>query len=116
MRQAIACEDIRVSGVVNSVARRLINCTLVVLFFVAIVIALFTPLLISRRFLASGDSLLYYFPAFASPRTLWTTALYGGYPVAADPQTESWYPIGFLFLHNRQLWNLFVLSAYVLAS
>lgn len=66
--------------------------------------------------MVSGDSLHYYFPAFVSPRTLWSSALYGGYPVTADPQAESWYPVGFLLLHKRELWNCFVLSAYVLAG
>ncbi len=92
------------------------HSALVTLFFVAIFTTLFFPILLSDRLLANGDALLYYLPAFVSPRTLWTTALYGGYPIAADPQAESWYPVGFLFLHRRELWNLFVLSAYVLAG
>jgi hypothetical protein len=92
------------------------HSALVTLFFVAIFTTLLSPILLSDRLLANGDALLYYLPAFVSPRTLWTTALYGGYPIAADPQAESWYPVGFLFLHRRELWNLFVLSAYVLAG
>jgi hypothetical protein len=98
---------------VNCPRRQPFHSALVTLFFVAIFTALFSPILFSDRLLANGDALLYYLPAFVSPRALWTTALYGGYPIAADPQAETWYPVGFLFLHRRELWNFFVLSAYV---
>lgn len=101
---------------VNCPRRQPLHSALVTLFFVAIFTALFCPILFSDRLLANGDALLYYLPAFVSPRALWTTALYGGYPIAADPQAETWYPVGFLFLHRRELWNFFVLSAYVLAG
>src|SRR6516225_7224458 len=105
-----------VSIALYSIGRRWTRCALVILFFIAISTVLFLPILIRNHLLAYGDSLLYYFPAFASPHTLWSSALYGGYPVAADPQAQSWYPVGFLFLHKRELWNYFVLSAYVLAG
>jgi hypothetical protein len=101
---------------VNCVQWRPFHSALVTLFFVALFTALFSSILFSNRLLANGDALSYYLPAFVSPRTLWTTALYSGYPVAADPQAETWYPVGFLFLHRRELWNCFVLSAYVLAG
>src|SRR5262249_42662682 len=114
--QRCRTKGLRVLATVNRLRWTLLHSGLVTLFFAAIFTMLFWPTLFSNRFLANRDALLYYLPAFVSHRTLWTTALYGGYPIAADPQAETWYPVGFLFLHQRELWNFFVLSAYVLSG
>ncbi|MBW4540341.1 MAG: YfhO family protein [Myxacorys chilensis ATA2-1-KO14] len=66
--------------------------------------------------MAYGDALAYYLPAFSSPRTLWTPLLFSGFPIAADPQIQTWYPLSLLFSLLPHAWNSFVICAYVLAS
>ena len=53
---------------------------------------------------------------FYSVRTLWTDSLLSGFPVAANPIVQTWYPISLLFSLIPNSWNWFVVSAYVLAS
>ncbi|MEM7590634.1 MAG: YfhO family protein [Cyanobacteria bacterium P01_A01_bin.83] len=55
-------------------------------------------------------------PAFYSPRTLWIDSLYSGFPAAADPQMQYWYPLSLILALIPNSWNCFMLSAYVLAS
>ncbi|MEJ7615371.1 MAG: hypothetical protein WKF30_00010 [Pyrinomonadaceae bacterium] len=76
----------------------------------------FSPVIFADRLLAPGDAAVYYLPTFLSPRTLWEPNIWGGYPVAADQQTMTWYPLALLFSFLPHAWNLYVLSAYVLAS
>ncbi len=87
----------------------------VVLFFSLLFGIFFSPVLTTGRLLAPGDGLTYYVPAFVNPFTLWTDLLFGGFPVAADPQNQFWYPPRIL-LSLWMGWNPFVVSAYVLAS
>jgi hypothetical protein len=54
--------------------------------------------------------------AYLSRPTLWTDAMFSGYPIAADPQSLTWYPLLHLFRLAGLDWNLFLISAYVLAS
>jgi hypothetical protein len=88
---------------------------LMIFSYVLIYTIFFSPAIFYGKLLAPGDGFIQYLPAFLSPRTLWTTLLYGGYPVAADIQNMTWYPLSLLFslLHS---WNIFVLSTYVMAS
>lgn len=76
----------------------------------------FSPVIFADRLLAPGDAAVYYLPTFLSPRTLWEPNIWGGFPVAADQQTTTWYPLALLFSFLPHAWNLYVLSAYVLAS
>jgi hypothetical protein len=76
----------------------------------------FSPALLAGRLLAPFDGQLLYWPYFVSPVTLWTDLLLGGFPVAADPQAASWYPVARLFALLPGSWNAYVISAYVLAS
>ena len=73
-----------------------------------------------KIFLVGSDHLLQNLPNFFLPKTLWTNELQGGFPVAADPQVASWYPISYLLkwliTSPGMAWNLFVISAYILAS
>ena len=54
--------------------------------------------------------------AFHSPLELWTNYLWSGFPAAADPQYESWYPLARLFRLLPYGFNAFMTLAYVLAS
>jgi hypothetical protein len=85
----------------------LIHSFSVLLFFCIIYSLFFSPIVFSDKLLAPGDGITYYVPAFYSARTLWTDLILSGFPVAADPQVQTWYPVS---------WNAFVVSAYVLAS
>ena len=76
----------------------------------------FSPALIAGRLLAPFDGNLLYWPYFVSPVTLWTDLLFGGFPVAADPQAQSWYPLARLLAVIPGSWNAHLISAYVLAS
>ena len=88
----------------------------VVLFFTLLYTLFFAPVIFSGRLLAPGDGIVFYVPAFYSIRTLWTDLILSGFPVAADPQTQTWYPISLFFSLIPNSWNAFVLCAYVLAS
>lgn len=76
----------------------------------------FSPVLLTGYLLAPGDAGVYYLPTFLSPRTLWDPNIWAGYPMAADQQTMTWYPPALIFSSLPNAWNLYVLSAYVLAS
>ena len=88
---------------------------LIIFAYILIYTIFFAPAIFYGKLLAPGDGLIQSLPAFLSPRTLWTTLIFGGYPIAADIQNMTWYPLSLLFslLHS---WNIFVLSAYVIAS
>jgi len=94
---------------------RLYPFLLVILAYISIYTIYFAPVIFFGKLLAPGDGLVQSLPAFLSPRTLWTTLIFGGYPIAADIQNMTWYPLSLLFsiFHS---WNIFVLSAYVIAS
>jgi hypothetical protein len=78
--------------------------------------AFFLRSLLSGNYIAPSDSLDFGVAAFLSPPTLWTDAMYSGYPIAADPQSLTWYPVLSLFRLAGVDWNGFLLSAYVIAS
>ncbi len=46
--------------------------------------------------LASGDALVESVPACLGPQPLWTSGLFLGYPLAADPNQLHWYPLNVL--------------------
>jgi len=72
--------------------------------------------LFSEKLLAPGDGITYFLPALYSAKTLWTDLIFAGYPIAAEPQNQTWYPLSFLFNSSPQLWNAYVVIAYVLAA
>ncbi len=84
--------------------------------FSALYIAFFSPILFSEKLLAPGDGINYFLPALYSAKTLWTDLIFAGYPIAAEPQNQTWYPLSFLFNSSPQLWNVYVVIAYVLAA
>ena len=86
------------------------------LFFTALFLLFFSPIIFTGYLLAPNDGLNYSLSNFYSPRTLWTNLLFSGYPVAADPQAQTWYPLAFLFSLFPNSWNAYTVSAYVLAA
>ena len=92
-----------------------IHASLVVLFFSILYLIFFFPVIFSGRLLAPGDGIHYYFPNFYLGRMFWDPLLLSGFPVAADPQAMTWYPLSWIF-SSPGGWNVFVLSAYVLGS
>jgi hypothetical protein len=76
----------------------------------------FSPVWAGGRLLAPGDGFLYHFPHYYAPTTLWDPNLATGFPNMADPQTMMWYPPAALLSSIPGSWNLFVISAYILAS
>ena len=88
----------------------------ILLFFSVLYTLFFSPIIFSGRLLAPGDGIIQSVPAFYSARTLWTDIIFSGFPVAADPQVQTWYPLALLFSFIPNSWNGFVISAYVLSS
>ncbi len=81
-------------------------------FFSAFYLLYFSPALLQGRILAPSDAYNFYFPAFAMPWKLWEPNIFAGYPVFADPQFFTWYPLRWLAPN----YNVFVISAFVAAS
>lgn len=96
--------------------KSLLHCCLVLLFYSALYVAFFSPVLFSDRLLAPGDGGIYYLPTFYSARTFWEPTIQAGFPAAADQQTMTWYPPALFFSLLLNSWNAFIVSAYVLAS
>ena len=91
------------------------------LFFIILYILFFSPVILQGKiFLVGSDHSLQNLPNFLVPKVLWTDALQGGFPAAADPQIASWYPLShllqWLIPSPGIAWNLFVISAYIIAS
>ena len=77
--------------------------------------AFFWRSLMSGYYIAPSDSLDFGVAAYLSPVMLWTQAMYSGYPIAADPQSLTWYPLLHAFRALGLDWNLFLISAYSIA-
>jgi hypothetical protein len=93
----------------------------VVLFFSAFFTLFFSPVLFYDSLLTPqgpglGDGLLYHLTFFQSHKVLWDPLLATGFPMMADPQVMSWYPPSMLLSWIPGAWNIFVVSAYVLAA
>jgi Bacterial membrane protein YfhO len=89
---------------------------LVVVWFTAFYTLWFLPALLRDQLLGPGDAYLQSLPAYYGLRTLWTTQIMGGFPIAADVTPQMWYPLSFLLSLFPNSWNAFVISSYILAS
>ncbi len=87
-----------------------------VFFYTVFFVLFFSPTLIAGRLLAPNDGLNYNLPNFYAATTLWTNLLFSGFPVAADPQAQTWYPLSLLFSLIPNSWNAYMISAYVLSA
>lgn len=90
--------------------------------FTALVFAVFLSLAFGAALwrgtiLAFEDGMVQNFPAFAGQEKLWTSYLLCGFPVLADPQVATFYPImQFCRLFGNSLgYNLYILSGYFIA-
>lgn len=89
----------------------------VLLFYSILYIVFFSPVLFSGGLmLAPGDGIPLFLPNFFSRKVLWDTLLFSGFPMFADPQVMMWYPPAILFSYIPGGWNVFIISAYILAS
>ena len=79
-------------------------------------LAFFAPSLRGANEIAPGDALDFGFATFLSATTVWTDAMYSGYPILADPQALSWYPVFQLMRALGFSWTLFEIAGYVIAS
>ncbi len=66
--------------------------------------------------IAPGDALDFGLATFLSRTVVWTDAMYSGYPIIADPQALSWYPVFQLMRALGFSWTLFEIAGYVIAS
>ncbi|HEX2459205.1 MAG TPA: hypothetical protein VHJ58_03570, partial [Vicinamibacterales bacterium] len=78
--------------------------------------AFFWKSLASGDYIAPSDSLDFGVSAYLSPFALWTEGMYSGYPIAADPQSLTWYPVLRLLRLAGADWNIFLISAFAIAS
>jgi hypothetical protein len=78
--------------------------------------AFFLQSFLSRNYIAPSDSLDFGVADYLSSPVLWTEGMWSGYPIAADPQSLTWYPVLRLFRALGADWNLFLIAAYVLTS
>ena len=105
---------------INPLPARLIKASAhyISIFFLFSVIFLvfFSPVIWTDHLLAFGDAKREFLPAFASSPGLWTNLLFAGFPTAAEPQNQCWYWITYLLPRSPAGWNMFVISAYVLAA
>jgi Bacterial membrane protein YfhO len=92
------------------------HASAVVLLYYAFYTCFFSIALLDGRVLAPGEGFVFYGPAFYGDRALWTTDLFAGFPVAADPQSMTWYPVAWLFGLFPGSLSWFAISAYVLGS
>lgn len=93
----------------------IVHCVGVVTGFAVLFAVFFSPIWLSDRLLAPGDGFTEYLPLFRMQPGLWTPLLFAGFPAAADPQSQSFYPLA-RFLALSGAWNAYVVSAYVLAA
>lgn len=77
--------------------------------------AFFSPVWLSGGLLAPGDGTMYHVPAFFAPGTLWRPDMFAGFPIAAEPNSQTHYVL-LRLLSLVGAFNVFVMSAYVLAA
>ena len=76
----------------------------------------FSPILFSHYVLAPGDGISYFLPNFYSRTLLWDQSTWAGFPAVGDAQRMFWYPPAVVFSLILRSWDLFVISAFVLAA
>lgn len=84
--------------------------------YAAFFAAVFAQAIRGSNYIAPSDSLDFGVAAFLSDFALWTDGMFSGYPVAADPQALTWYPLFQLFRAAGLGWNAFMVTPYILAS
>lgn len=100
----------------DSLRSRLTHAGLVLFIYTILYVIFFAPVLLAGKVLAPCDGTNLALPHLYAPRVLWTTLLFAGFPVMGDPQTMASYPPALVCSLWAGSFNVFVLSAYVLAS
>lgn len=77
--------------------------------------AIFAPKLMEGVILAFEDGKVQNYPAFAAAGRFWTPYLFCGFPVLADPQVATFYPLMQLSRLLPSGFNVYILVAYLLA-
>jgi len=93
----------------------------VLLFFSILFTIFFSPVIFHGELLAPGgsrlgDGLLSHLAYYLSPKIAWDPLLSNGFPMTADSQAMSWYPPSLLLSQLPGTWNIFVISAFVMAG
>ena len=115
MSHALDADSVNAPG--ESIAHReMLSIGLAVAGFTGFYTAFFLQSLLSGRYIAPGDAFDFGFADYLATPSLWTWNLYSGYPVAADPQSLTWYPLLHLFRVLHIGWNAFVVAPYIIAS
>lgn len=83
--------------------------------FTLLFVIFFSPVLLGGTLLGPGDGLVFWLPAFLRPRAWWTTLIFAGFPIAAEPTLQTFYPLSWLCAQLDQ-WNAFIVSAYIIAG
>jgi hypothetical protein len=91
-------------------------CAVAGLLYAAFYTAFFLESLLTGDYIAPGDSLDFGVAAYLSSPSLWTQGMYSGYPIIADPQSLTWYPVLQAFRAIGVSWNAFMIAPYVIAS
>src|SRR5947209_3202361 len=94
----------------------LLHALAVPLFSALLFTLFFSPVIFTGRLLAPGDGTHFFVPNFYSPRVWWDALVWSGTPRFADPSAMFWYPPHLICRLLPQGWNLFMLSAYVVAA
>jgi hypothetical protein len=91
---------------------------LALLAFTALFVLYFSPVICSGQLMLPDDDFKQNLPSFLGQRFLWTNFVYSGFPQAADPLVQTWYPISFLFqlLPLPLSWNLYLIAGYILTA
>src|SRR5947209_14271243 len=97
------------------------HCLFVLLFYSLLFTIFFSPVIFHGSLLAPGgarlgDGLLSHLAYYLSPKISWDPLLSCGFPMIADSQAMSWYPPALLLSLVPGTWNIFVISAYVMAA
>ncbi|HSE32725.1 MAG TPA: YfhO family protein [Pyrinomonadaceae bacterium] len=76
----------------------------------------FAPVVFSRHVLAPGDGISYFLPHFYSRTLFWDASIWSGFPAVGDAPRMFWYPPALILSLIPRAWDLFIISAYVLAA
>lgn len=99
----------------GSFSKGKVSLGLAALIYLLYLVVIFQPLLTNNLLLAYEDGRVQNYPAFASLEQQWTPNLLCGFPVLADPQVATFYPIMQLCRHLFWGFNLYQLSPLLLA-
>lgn len=76
----------------------------------------FAPVLFAGKLLAPGEALLKNVPLYYQPITFWSHDVFCGFPLAADPQAQSFYAPARVLSLIPGSWNVYVVISFTLLS